>query len=368
MHRGNSESSSFSILNQSEMRLTDRRLFLVGHSGVSHLGHYLLHGAQELGMGVDFCDTHLAYKGAWWLTKLNWWLLGHRPLRLRSFGLRVVEACRQFKPSFLLATGLAPLEREALRMIGKMGIRRLNYLTDDPWNPAHRTRWFIKALPDYDHVFSVRRVNLEDLRQTGCARVSYLPFAYTPELHYPEDPATVAEQKKFESDVVFIGGADRDRLSLMGALIEAGFKAGLYGNYWDRYPKTRPYYQGIADPRTLRLAIRGTKVALCLVRRANRDGNSMRTFEIPAIGACMLTEETEEHREIFGKEGEAVVYFRSISEMIDKLSWLLAHPEERERLAEAAHHQIIKGRNTYRDRLEFMLNSGRSQGHHEADG
>ena len=51
----------------------------------------------------------------------------------------------------------------------------------------------------------------------------------------------------------------------------------------------------------------------------------MRTFEVPAIGACMLTEDTEEHREIFGKEGDAVLYFRTMNEMVSQLRFLLDH-------------------------------------------
>jgi spore maturation protein CgeB len=81
----------------------------------------------------------------------------------------------------------------------------------------------------------------------------------------------------------------------------------------------------------------------------------MRTFEIPAIGACMLTEDTEEHREILGPEGEAVVYFRSIPEMLEKARWLVDHKEERYRLAATAHERIVRGLNTYQDRLRSML-------------
>ncbi|MDZ7380079.1 MAG: glycosyltransferase, partial [candidate division KSB1 bacterium] len=138
-------------------------------------------------------------------------------------------------------------------------------------------------------------------------------------------------------------------------LIRAGFKVALYGGYWERYLSTRKFARGHADPRTLRKAIGGAKVALCLVRHANRDGHVMRTFEIPAMGGCMLTEDTAEHCEIFGEEGQAVVYFRTIPEMIEKLRWLLDHPAERARLARAAHALVTTGCHTYRDRLVTML-------------
>jgi spore maturation protein CgeB len=141
----------------------------------------------------------------------------------------------------------------------------------------------------------------------------------------------------------------------MQFLIQAGFDVALYGGYWERYPSTAPFARGYADLPTLRKAIGAAKVALCLVRRANRDGHCMRSFEVPAIGACMLTEDTVEHREIFGEDGRAVVYFHTRDEMVDKLRWLLAHDEERRRLADAARLLITAGGNTYRDRVEAML-------------
>jgi spore maturation protein CgeB len=81
----------------------------------------------------------------------------------------------------------------------------------------------------------------------------------------------------------------------------------------------------------------------------------MRTFEVPAIGACMLTEDTQEHREIFGEEGKAVVYFQTIPEMLEKADWLLNHEAERQSLAQNAHVLIFQGKHTYKDRLETML-------------
>jgi len=333
------------------------KLLLVGNADATHIGANLLHAAQTLGLQIQFLDIKDAFAGNKWIAKLNWWFRGHRPPCLKRFSSEVVRSCQEFKPNRLLTVGMAPVEAEALQEIGKLGVLRLNYLTDDPWNPVHKAAWFLKALPLYDSVFSVRQSILEGLRSIGCKRVYYLPFAYAPELHYPEPPSTEEEKNRFGSDVTFVGGGDRDRIPYTAALIKNGFRVALYGGYWERFPETKPYARGHADPWMLRKAIGGSKVALCLVRRANRDGNSMRTFEIPAMGTCMLTEDTEEHREIFGEEGKAVVYFRSISEMIEKLKWLLSNENERQRLANAAHELIVNNQHTYKDRLLTMLNS-----------
>jgi len=330
-------------------------LLLAGNPDPIHIGAHLIQAAESLGIEVVMCDVAEAYDGAFWQNRVNWWLRGRRPTRLEAFSAKVLEACRDIRPKWLLATGIAPLEEAALREIGKLHMNRLNYLTDDPWNPVHRAPWFLRALPQYDYVFSARRASLSQLRRLGCPSACYLPFAYAPKLHFIEPPANELERKQFASDILFAGGADRDRVPYMAALIQADINVALYGGYWERYPQTTGFTRGHADQQTLRKAVSAAKVSLCLVRRANRDGNVMRSFELPAMGACMLTEDTEEHREIFGEDGKVVTFFGTREEMIEKLHWLLAHDDERNRLKNAAHHLVTAGGNTYADRLQAML-------------
>lgn len=327
----------------------------MGNPGVIHVGAHFYQAARSLCCAVTFLNLEEAYAGAAPLKKLNWCLRGHRPTRLREFSQRVFHACRESRPCWLLSTGIAPITPEALEAVSALGVERLNFLTDDPWNAHHKAPWFMQALRRYDHVFSPRSANIADLRKLGCSKISHLRFAYAPEIHFPDPPANSEEKVQFASDVVFAGGADSDRLPYFAALIKAGFHVALYGGYWDRYSETRRYAMGHANPQALRRAIGGSKVALCLVRRANRDGHSMRTFELAAMGACMLVEDTDEHREILGQDGEAVIYFKTIPEMVQRLRWLLDRPEERHRLAAAAQSRITNGQNAYHDRLASML-------------
>ena len=81
----------------------------------------------------------------------------------------------------------------------------------------------------------------------------------------------------------------------------------------------------------------------------------MRTFEVAAMGGCMLAEYTDEHREILGEDGEAVVYLKSAYDLRRRLQWLVEHDEERSRLRKAVRARVTTGRNTYKDRLEVML-------------
>ena len=307
-----------------------------------------------LGIPYHLCDLTRAFEGTYLIAKFNWWLRGRRPLRLRDFSEEVVQRAKESKPRWLLATGIAPLEKGALEEMGRMGILRLNYLTDDPWSAVHQAGWFMEALPYYDQVFSPRRSNMADIHRLGCDAF-YMPFAYDPEIHFPESVASNEEKARFTCDVVFVGGADRDRVQWVAPLIHAGFKVHLYGGYWDRFRETRASARGIADLQTFRKAVSVARVALCLVRRSNRDGHSMRSFELAAMGACILAEDTAEHREIFGEDGEAVVYFQGVEEVVEKLQWLLERESERRRLALAARARISSRGNTYADRLKDMI-------------
>ena len=87
---------------------------------------------------------------------------------------------------------------------------------------------------------------------------SYVPFGYEPSLHFPERPATDEEARRFASDVVFIGGADQDRLPMMQMIAERAKKRWtfcLYGGFWNRDWRMRKYYCGFALGREYRLAV-----------------------------------------------------------------------------------------------------------------
>jgi hypothetical protein len=331
-------------------------LLIVGNPSLFHIGSHFREAASALSIPAEIHDTRPVFDAPWPVVQFNWRVLGHRPPHLAAFSRAVDSRCQAMHPRWLLATGAAPVTAKTLQRLGDLGVQRLSFLTDDPWNPAQRAAWFLDALPFYDLVFSPRRVNLDDLRRLGCRQVQYLPFAYAPHIHFPEH-ASPDELSQFECDVLFYGGADNDRLPYVKALIKAGLQVHLYGGYWERHASTRPYAKGHADPATLRKAVAGAKLTLCLVRRANRDGHVMRTFEAPAMGACMLTEDTPEHRVLLGEDGVATVYFSAIDDLVDKARWLLARPEERRRLAQAAHAHITQGSHRYADRLQSILSA-----------
>lgn len=332
------------------MNHTKTRLLIVGNPEEYHVGAHFRDAANELGTAVVMCDTRAAFEApALWRKIL--WRVDRRPPRLNAFGAQVLHTSAEFRPTHLLATGIAPLRASALAELRARGICALNFLTDDPWNAQQRGQWFLRALPNYDAVFTPRRANADDVLRAGCARVNYLPFAYNPHVHFPD----AGTDTTLTSDVLFAGGGDADRVPFVAELVRAGLQVRLYGGYWDRYPETRAMFFGHADLATLRRAARQARVCLNLVRRANRDDNVMRTFEAAAMRGCLLMEDTPTHRELFGAEGQCVLYFVSPPEVVEKTRGLCKDEALRARLRRGAYERITRGGETYADRLRVML-------------
>lgn len=326
------------------------KLLIAGVDQSGHVGRFLLNAARERGIDVRVVDTALAMDGPRVLRSLLW-RTARRPLRLGSVSRTAVAIAAEFRPDVMITTGIAPIHADALRRIRAMGTRLVNDSTDDPWSSFNRSAWFMKALCGYDSVFTPRRANLGDFCRLGCRDVRWLPFAYAPEAHFRDDSPAA----EYDTDVAFVGGADADRVPMIASLIRAGHRVGLWGGYWHRFAATRPHARGMADESVLRKVLSNTRCALTLVRRSNRDGHAMRTYEVAAIGAPVLAEDTDEHREILGGEGDTAMFFTNESEMLEKCAWLIAHPQEGAAMGHLLMRRIREGGNTYGNRLDAML-------------
>lgn len=328
-------------------------LAIVGQRGATNVGASFERAAAALGIEATVIDVAEAARGSPLIRHLSWRLNDHRLPRMKDFERTVREHIAAARPALLLSTGMAPLSRATLEAIRADGVITANFSTDDPWNRGQGSRWFFAALPGYDHVFTPRRANLEQLRGLGASAVHYLPFAYDEALldaHAPPDRPQPPE-------VLFVGGGDRDRRDFMRALGAGGIHPTLVGDYWQRWPETRERAIGGRSPAELVWLTRAAAVTLILVRRANRDAHVMRSFEAAAAGGCLLVEDTTDHRDIFGSDGESVCYFDSPESAARRAHALLAAPAERERLKRKVGALMAGSCHRYRDRLSAILDT-----------
>jgi spore maturation protein CgeB len=330
-----------------------QRIMVVGGALETNVGLSLHQAALSCGIASEMVDTLPAFAGPKWLRTLHWRFNDRRPVRMEEFSNFVVQRCQETRPNILISTGIAPLSSTALQELSAGNVILANFQTDDPWNTAQLSNWYLQALAHYDYIFSPRSATLPQLHAATTANVSYLPFGYDQRLFYPETDL-VKLKKALPCDVLFAGGADKDRLLEVELLAQSGLSIGLYGGYWDKYHFAKPFYRGMADAATLRSAHANAKVAVGMVRRANRDGNSMRTFELAAMGCCCVMAETPDHLELFGTEGDAVFYFSSPETLVDKCVALCGDDKMRHKMATRV-REVVSSGHSYEDRLQSMI-------------
>jgi spore maturation protein CgeB len=286
-----------------------------------------------------------------------------RPLSgYQQLNRALVEQAAAFSPHLILIGKGRWFTPEALDAARKAsGATLVNWATDDPFNRADNSRDLVKSIPLYDLYVCTKNEIMNDVRRAGCANVAYLRFGYKPEVHFPEAPATEEERERFACDVMFVGGCDAHRIAHFEALMRAmpGLKLRLYGNYWERARSLRAYARGFAIARDYRLAVGGAKIAVNLIRHANRDDHVMRTFEIPACGGFLLTERSATHEELFHEDREAA-FFGSPDEFVAKVRAYLPRDHARSTIAAAGQRKIAQGRHTYADRLAEILELART--------
>ncbi|MBW4519534.1 MAG: glycosyltransferase [Scytolyngbya sp. HA4215-MV1] len=72
-----------------------------------------------------------------------------------------------------------------------------------------------------------------------------------------------------------------------------------------------------------------------------RSASNMRLFEATGVGTCLVTDWKENLHTLFEPETEVVTY-RSTEECVEKVQWLLAHPEQSRAIAQAGQVRTLK--------------------------
>lgn len=335
-----------------------KQILLIGDTSLPEaLGTKLERGAKQLGISDKFKISASYHSPALNYSpsmrtkrgKIFYRLADKRSLEWWSYQKMLLAKIKQLNPDLILVTGILPLSTEIFLTIKRQGGCVVNYLTDDPWNRIHRRQSFIENLPYYDHIFSTKQTLKARLKKAGVNSTSWLPFAYDPELHHPVEVETGA-------DVVFVGTGDQERLPWLKSVSKIpGLKRQIHGNSWERLKtpgwEQHPAVVGVDYCK----AVNGAKVILGLVREANGDQSTDRSYEIGAIGGCGVYQDTHEHRQLlpnYPDEG----FFKDPSELAFRVKEILTNIGLQRKLRKIGENAIRKRENTYAARLETILN------------
>ncbi len=251
-----------------------------------------------------------------------------------------------------------PLRMRTLhRMRERMpNARFVHYSPDDQFNPLNQSRRWRASIPFYDLHVTTKSYNVSELRALGARDVLFIDNAYDPAVHRPL-ALTPTERMQFEAAVGFVGSFEGDRAEMVYRLAEAGVPVTVRGPGWKRFKKSHPLLtirDEYLDRDDYARAVNATRINLGFLCKANRDRQTTRSAEIPAMGAFLLAERTSEHRRMY-EEGREAEFFDSFDQLLAKCRYYLSHESERRRVAVAGYRRCVLSGYSNQGRLATVL-------------
>ena len=210
--------------------------------------------------------------------------------------------------------------------------------------------------PLYDFVFCSGTEAMTLLKDRGVSRTHWIPYACDPQYHRPVE-LTEQERAALSREVAFVGSYYPNREETLKAA--AGFHLGIWGPNW-KYAR---------DPHLKRLAVdkrvnwdEWTKIysaAQTVAVVHFNDGKTLchqaspKLYEAMACKRLVLVDRQKDAETLFEHKTH-VVFFDDPRDLARQTAYYLAHPQEREAIAERGYREVI-ARHTYRQRAESIL-------------
>ena len=269
----------------------------------------------------------------------------------------VLEGVNERPVDIVICMAQAPLSPRVLNELRSRGIITVLWFVEDG---KRFTGWKLLA-PYFDYIFVIQRDGFPaHVEAAGAGRSLYLPVGCDPAVHAPM-MLSHDDKKRWGSDCSFVGAGYHNRQQMFAALAGRDFK--IWGTEW---PSCEPFKTLVQEegrrltPAEYVKIFNATKVNINLHSSTERDGVdpngdfiNPRTFELAAAGAFQLVDERSLLAENFDI-GSEVVTFGDRKELLDKLDYYVANPDERQKISAAARARALK-EHTYEQRLRQML-------------
>jgi spore maturation protein CgeB len=261
---------------------------------------------------------------------------------------RFVRAVAKTKPDLVFVTcaELTPPTIKELRQVAPAVAA---------WYPdptANLGREYLLA-SDFHCVFFKEPRAVELFRKNLDLPAYFLPECCNPLWHRPQD-CTSEESSRFGCDVALAGSSYYYRLRMIEGL--RGFDVKMWGDGaapWLDHPMLRFQQHRFVAEHEKAKAFRAARIVLNTFTHKDTDSVNARLFEATGCGGFVLTEGRPAVGEFF-EPGREVATFDSRADLVEKVRYYLAHPEEREAIAEAGCRRAHRD-HTYEIRLHQFL-------------
>jgi spore maturation protein CgeB len=233
--------------------------------------------------------------------------------------------------------------------------KRLIHFTPDPAFLFHRSRNFFGSLHYYDFAITTKSYEVENYSDyIDQKQIILTTQGFHKGIHKPVIPFS---QKK--TAVLFIGHYEKDRGEMINALNAADIPVTLAGKGWRRFIKSNSKLdqltylgEGIYGNEYARV-ISEHQMALGLLSKWIPEQHTTRTFEIPACGTALISEENDETRRFF--EEDEVVFYSDLDDLIYRIKDLMGKPEEVKRISEKGYEKVMSKDYDYESIMRNLL-------------
>ena len=298
---------------------------------------------RRLGHRVTHVDPRRLLPGSPWIDRLIWHIGGGllAPLLCRAMGRSLgngrFDLCHVDNGECISPSVVALLRRHC-RMI-------VNYNIDDPFGGRDGRRFsaYRAALPYYDIAVVPRALNVPEAVALGARNVLCVHRS-ADEVSHAAAPLTDADREQWKSDVLFLGTWMPERGPFLLDLIERGVPLAIRGSSWQKAPEWEKlraaWHGGGIHGADYAKAIQCARVNLGLLSKGNRDLHTTRSLEIPALGALLCAERTQEHAAMY-EDGREAVFWDDAAECAEQCFSLLGDEPRRLRIAAAGRARLL---------------------------
>ena len=247
----------------------------------------------------------------------------------------------------LIVDNAMPYHPEFLR---KLNVYKVLRTSDGPLAAYDRDFAYLHA---YDHVlyhspaYSRDLTMAEKLRYVGAKLADFWPLAAFDQMFDPGKTEDQLFSQERDIDVIFVSRLFPNKMPAMAKVKKAfgsrmmlrgvgSFKANAYFNLRYGFPG---WLRPIAFEQYVPLYQRA-KIGINVHNRGKYTVGGYRMFDLPANGVMQISD-GDEFLSDFYRDGEEIVGYSSIDDLIDRVRYYLDHPEERERIARNGYRRTM---------------------------
>jgi spore maturation protein CgeB len=284
--------------------------------------------------------------------------LGHEVVFFESFARdgyrdfadlnrRLLEEVQAEGPDVILCVLLGyEIWLEALDLIrsGSQAIL-INWSTDDSWKYEQFSRFIARPF----HIYATTYPDAVS-KSLGDGYTNFVLTQWAANAERLVEPLPASECSR---PVSFVGSMYGNRRKWIAALRERGIEVECFGHGSDGGTVSLEQMQRIIRESVISLNFGDSGLVLQGTTLGKNRQLKARVFEVSGAGGFVMTEQAENLEKFYVPDREIVI-FEGVDELVDRINYFLAHPDERDAIAWAGYRRT-REEHTYDARFRHLL-------------